>query len=95
MKVKIENMGGPAYNTRIIDAETGKMIENAFSVTWTATSNRHDEVPTATISVYMPVVSVWADATIKQVCPCCGQSVPSSEPPTARVDPLLIEEGDA
>lgn len=68
IRVKIEYDGdGPAYNTKITDAETGAMIEGVARVVLDA--NRR--VPYATLFVYPSAIDVVTEARVYPICPAC------------------------
>jgi hypothetical protein len=71
-KVRIRNEGGPAYMTKVTDAETGESLDHVFRVTLTYDVN-DKQPPMALLWMYTPVVDVIIDAEIRHVCPACGR----------------------
>lgn len=74
MKIRIQNDGGPGFQTKITSVETGQTLnyvtEADIHIEWGAT----DSIPTVRLTQLFPVVDIIADAEIKQICPCCGQA---------------------
>lgn len=70
-RVRIVNDGQPSYMTKITDAETGKDIPNVIAIA--IDLDVKNPVVEAVVTTVMPTVDIIADATIEQVCPCCGR----------------------
>jgi hypothetical protein len=71
IKVKIEYSGGPGMAARIVDADTGALIEGAFHVEIDA----EDGPPTATITAYVYELDITTDARVIKVCPKCRRDI--------------------
>ncbi len=72
MRIRIQNDGQHARMTNITDTETGENINYITRIE--LTMDAKDQMPFAVLYAALPVVDVIADAEIKHVCPCCGQS---------------------
>ncbi len=79
-RVKIEYGGGPGYNTKVTDADTGETIPGVFRVDLTLEAT---QIPIAKLYTYMPATNVTVEATTHAVCPYCGQEVAQEEVPCA------------
>src|ERR1700739_3903026 len=76
-RVRIQNDGGPGYNTKITDADTGKSIYRVFHCRLVDINVQ--EMPKAILWMYTPVVDVTVDADVVTQCPYCGAQKPDPE----------------
>jgi len=74
IKIHVQNNGGPAMDTKITDANTGRELENVSGLSWIVDLNdpslRNGKI---TLTLWEPIIDVIVDAEIKKICPCCGR----------------------
>jgi hypothetical protein len=71
IKVRIEYNGGPGYAARIVDADTGALIEGAFQLF----INAEDGPPVATILAHAYELDITTNARVIKVCPECRRNI--------------------
>lgn len=75
IKVRIEYSGGPGHAARIVDADTGALIEGAFHLEIDA----KDGPPVATITAYAYELDITTDARVIKICPECRRDIEALE----------------
>jgi len=68
-RVRIQNDGGPGYNTKITDADTGQPIDNVYHVKVVDIGVRDN--PRVLLWAHNPVVDITGVAETTNVCPLC------------------------
>ncbi|HEX3640182.1 MAG TPA: hypothetical protein VHV10_02710 [Ktedonobacteraceae bacterium] len=76
-RVHIQNDGGPGYQTKITDADTGQFIDKIFHVRL-VDLDVHG-MPQAILWMHAPAVDVTVNAHIINVCPYCHAQKPDPE----------------
>lgn len=71
IKVKIEYSGGPGQAARIVDADTGALIEGIFHLEIDA----KDGPPVATILAHAYELDIITNAIVIKVCPICEREL--------------------
>src|SRR5882762_7335090 len=68
-RVRVQNDGGPGYNTKITDADTGQPIDNIYHVKVVDIGVRDN--PRVLLWAHNPVIDITGVAETINVCPLC------------------------